>query len=148
MIPAMVHDLAAAVDTIINRSLAVKAGEDVLVIADPGSRTIGEALREGASKQGADAVLAVMDERATDGTDPPAPIAAAMSACDVFIAPTSRSLSHTPARKRASASGARGATLPGITEETLARVMTADFDVMGRRSRAVAELLRNANEAR
>jgi leucyl aminopeptidase (aminopeptidase T) len=148
MIPAMVHDLAAAVDTIINRSLAVKAGEDVLVIADPGSRTIGEALREGASKQGADAVLAVMDERATDGTDPARPIAAAMSACDVFIAPTTRSLSHTPARKRATDAGARGATLPGATEDMLARAMSIDFDAMARRSQAVAELLQTADGAR
>jgi leucyl aminopeptidase (aminopeptidase T) len=141
-------DLTAAIDAVIHRCLGIQPGEDVLVIIDPAKRTIGERLRDAAAEAGADAVLAVMDERATDGTDPPPPIAAAMSACDVFIAPTSRSLSHTPARKRASASGARGATLPGITEETLARVMAVDFDVMGRRSRAVAELLRNASEAR
>ncbi len=43
-----------------------------------------------------------------DGADPARPIAAAMAACDVFIAPDSRSLGHTPARKPASESrGAR-----------------------------------------
>ncbi len=141
-------DLTAAVDAVVHRCLAIKPGEDVLVIVDPASRSIGETLRDASTEAGADAVLAVMDERATDGTDPARPIAAAMSACDVFIAPTSRSLSHTPARKRASASGARGATLPGITEEALARVMAVDFAVMARRSRAVAELLQNASEAR
>ena len=146
MITAMT-DLSAAVDTVIHRCLAVKPDEDVLVIVDPGTRAIGEVLRDASTDAGADAVLAVMDERATDGTDPPRPIAAAMSACDVFIAPTSRSLSHTPARKAASASGARGATLPGITEDMLARVMAVDFDVMARRSRAVAELLQHATEA-
>jgi leucyl aminopeptidase (aminopeptidase T) len=141
-------DLAAAVDTIINRCLAVKAGEDVLVIADPASRTIGEALRDGASERRADAVLAIMDERATDGTDPARPIAAAMSASDVFIAPTTRSLSHTPARKRATDVGARGATLPGVTEDMLARAMNVDFDAMAQRSKAVAELLQAASLAR
>jgi len=141
-------DLETAVETVIDRCLAVREGEDVLVVADAGTRAIGEALRDGAAKAGADAVLAIMDERATDGTDPPRPIAAAMSACDVFIAPTSRSLSHTPARKRASAAGARGATLPGVTAEMLARVMAVDFDVMTRRSRAVAELLDKAVKAR
>ena len=50
----------------------------------------------------------------------------------MFIAPTSRSLSHTPARKRGSETGARGATLPGVTEDMLARVMAVDFDGMGR----------------
>ena len=124
-------DLTAAVDAVVHRCLAIKPGEDVLVIVDPASRPIGETLRDASTEAGADAVLAVMDERATDGTDPARPIAAAMGACDVFIAPTSRSLSHTPARKRASASGARGATLPGITEEALARVMAVDFDGYG-----------------
>ena len=69
-------DLSAAIDTVINRCLAVQPGEDVLVVADPATRGMGEALRDAASAAGADAVLAVMDERATDGTDPARPIAA------------------------------------------------------------------------
>ncbi len=146
MIPAM-SDLATAIDTVITRCLGVRPGEDVLVVVDPESRGMGEALREAAAEAGADAVLAMMDQRATDGTDPARPIAAAMSACDVFICPTSRSLSHTPARKRASETGARGATLPGVTEDMLARVMAVDFDRMAARSRAVAELLSAAGEA-
>jgi leucyl aminopeptidase (aminopeptidase T) len=70
-----------------------------------------------------------------------------MSECDVFIAPTTRSLSHTRARKRASDSGARGATLPGVTEDTLARTMVVDFEQMAARSRAVAQLLDQAETA-
>ncbi len=139
--------LETAVEAVINRCLAVKPGEDVLVVADAGTRSVGELLRDGAAGAGADAVLTIMDERATDGTDPPRPIGAAMAACDVFIAPTSRSLSHTPARKRASEAGARGATLPGVTEEMLARVMAVDFDRMSERSRAVAALLDAADQA-
>jgi leucyl aminopeptidase (aminopeptidase T) len=140
-------ELDKAVDAVVNRCLAIKSGEDVLVIADAATRAIGEALRDGAAQAGADAVLTIMDERATDGTDPARPVAAAMSACDVFIAPTSRSLSHTPARKRASDSGARGATMPGVTEDMLARVMSADFDLVARRSRAVAKLLEDSDRA-
>jgi len=142
-----VPDLGPAVATVIERSLAVKPDEDVLVIVDPGTRAIGEALRDAAAAAGADAVLAIMDERETDGTEPPPPIAAALSACDVFIAPTSRSLSHTQARKRASDTGVRGATLPGVTAEMLARVMAVDFVTMARRSHAVAELLDGASSA-
>jgi leucyl aminopeptidase (aminopeptidase T) len=133
---------------VIHKCLAVEPGEDVLVIVDPGTRRIGETLRDAASDAKADAVLAVMDERETDGTEPPRAIAAALSACDVFIAPTSRSLSHTHARKRASDAGVRGATLPGVTEDMLARVMAVDFDAMAARSRAVAELLDLAGTAR
>jgi leucyl aminopeptidase (aminopeptidase T) len=140
-------ELETAVDAVIHRCLGVKKGEDVLVVADAGTRAIGEALRDGAAQAGADAVLTIMDERATDGTDPARPVAAAMSACDVFIAPTSRSLSHTPARKAATDAGARGATMPGVTEDMLVRVMAVDFELMARRSRTVAELLQEADSA-
>jgi leucyl aminopeptidase (aminopeptidase T) len=134
-------DLGPAVNTVIRRCLGIKAREDVLVIVDDATLPIGEALRAEASAAGADAVLAVMDERATDGTDPARPIAGALLACDAYIAPTTRSISHTPARKRATEAGIRGATMPGVTEEMLARVMSVDFDVMAARSDAVAALL-------
>ncbi len=141
-------DLGPAVSTVIHQCLAVRSGEDVLVIADPATRVIGEALRSEATAAGADAVLALMDERATDGTEPARPIAAALHECDVYIAPTSRSISHTAARKRASDAGARGATMPGVTEEMLARVMAVDFEGMAARSRAIAALLDGASSAR
>ena len=147
-IPAQMSELAPAVSTVVRRCLAVKPGEEVLVIVDPATRAIGEALRGEAAAAGGDAVLAVMDERATDGTEPPRSIAAALKDCDVFIAPTSRSLSHTMARKRASEAGVRGATMPGVTEDMLARVMRVDFDLMAGRSRAVAALLEEADSAR
>jgi leucyl aminopeptidase (aminopeptidase T) len=140
-------DLGPAVNTIVRRCLAVQSGEAVLVITDDESRAIGDALRAAAAAAGADAVLAVMDQRATDGTEPARPIAAALQECDVYIAPTRRSISHTTARKRASDAGIRGATMPGVTEDMLARVMAVDFDLMAARSDAVARLLEEHDQA-
>lgn len=145
---ALVPDLAPAIDTVLRQCLGVKRDEQVLVVVDPGTRAVGEALRDGAGALGADAVLAVMDERATDGTEPPATIAAALLAADVVIAPTTRSLSHTKARKAATDAGVRAATLPGVTEEMLARVMAIEFEPMAARSRAVASLLTEGRTAR
>ena len=141
-------DLQPAVNTVVNRCLGITRGEDVLVVADSGTRAIGEALADGARAAGADPVLALMDERVVDGTEPPRTVAGALAACDVFIAPTTRSISHTVARKRANEAGARGATMPGVTEEMLARMMAGDFDEMAARSQRVAELLTGAAEAR
>ena len=143
----MAADLDRAVDTVVRGSLGVQPGEDVLVVADAGTREIGEALRRAASQAGGDAVLALMDERATDGTEPPRPVAAALAQADVYIAPTTRSLSHTQARKAATDAGARGATLPGITADMLARLMAVDFDALARRCHAVADLLEAGAEA-
>jgi len=140
-------DLGPAVNTVVHRCLVVKPGEETLVIADRGTRAIGEALRDEAAAAGADAVLTIMDPRAVDGNEPPRTVAGALEACDVFIAPTTRSLSHTVARKRASEAGARGATMPGVTEDMLARVMAVDFDTMTARSNAVSGLLSEATTA-
>jgi leucyl aminopeptidase (aminopeptidase T) len=129
------------VSTVIEACLAVRAGEEVLVIGDPPRLRIAEALRDAARDAGAEAVLAVMDVREIDGTEPPGSIAGALERCDVFIAPTTRSLSHTRARKRASESGARGATMPGVTEDMMARAMAIDSEAMAARSRAVAAVL-------
>jgi leucyl aminopeptidase (aminopeptidase T) len=89
-----------------------------------------------------------MDARAEHGQEPPAPVAAALAAADVFIAPTSKSLSHTRARKAATDGGARGATLPGVTASMLARLMACDLDALQRRSAELARLLTAADEVR
>jgi leucyl aminopeptidase (aminopeptidase T) len=141
------NDLDRAVQTVVRRCLAVHNDEDVVVVVDEPLQDLGEKLRDAAAAAGGEAVLAVMSPRATDGSEPPAPVAEALAACDVFIAPASRSLSHTLARKRASEAGARGATMPHVTADMLARLMAIDFDALGARSRAVAGLLDRAHEA-
>ena len=60
--------------------------------------------------------------------------------------PAGRSATRA-ARKRATDAGARGATMPGVTEDMLARVMAVDFDTMAARSKAVAALLDQGTSA-
>jgi leucyl aminopeptidase (aminopeptidase T) len=141
-------DLERAVETVVGPCLRVASGEDVLVVADRTTEALGHALRDAAARRGAAAVLTLMEPLAVDGEEPPAPVAAALAAARVYIAPTRRSLSHTRARKAATEAGARGATLPGVTEDMLARLMSCDFPKLAARSRHVAELLTAADEAR
>jgi leucyl aminopeptidase (aminopeptidase T) len=140
-------ELERAVATVVGPCLGVKPGEDVVIVVDRTTERLGAALRDAAAKAGAEAVTTVMEPRDVDGQEPPAAVAAALVAARVFIAPTLRSLSHTRARKAASDSGARGATLPGVTEDMLARLMACDFPTMAARSRRVADLLTAAGEA-
>lgn len=128
--------------------MAVAEGEEVLVIANPATLGLGERLRGAAGRAGADALLAMMAERATNGTEPPAAIAAAMLEADVILCPTVQSLSHTAARRKACEAGARVATLPHVTEDILGRVMLADVGELKRRGTAVAQRLTAAGEAR
>ena len=140
-------ELEQAVATVVGRCLRVQAGETVLVVADPQSTAIGQALLAAAVAAGGDAVLTILPPNPARGTEPPAPVAAAFAAADVFIAPCLPSLSHTSARKRACDAGHRGATLPGVTTDMLARLMSTDFDALAARCRAVATLLTAADDA-
>ena len=144
----MADDLDRGVAAVVRRCLGVKEGEEVLVVADHYAEHLGGLLRAEAAAAGADAVLTLMDERAADGTEPPAAIAAAMAAANVVIGATKKSISHTVARRTATGGGARAATLPGVDEDVLARLMTADLDALGKRSAAVSTALSGAAEAR
>jgi aminopeptidase len=141
-------ELERAVAAVVRECLGVGEGETVLVICNPVTQGLGERLRDEAEDVGADAVVALMAERPSHAAEPPASVAAAMLVADVILAPTVQSLSHTAARRAATEAGARVATLPGVTEEMLARVMSADMAELRRRSRAVADLLTAGSEAR
>ena len=144
----MTEDLSKAVHAVVRDCLGVKANEEVLIICNPATQDLGEAMRAEAASVGAESVLAVMIERASHAGEPPATLAAAMVAADVVLAPTVQSLSHTAARKLASESGTRIATLPGATTEMLARVMSDDMPELRRRGGRVAEILDHGTEAR
>jgi leucyl aminopeptidase (aminopeptidase T) len=141
-------DLDTAVRAVVRDCLGVSAGESVFVLCNPVTAELGERMRAEAEAAGGDAVLATMAERATHGTEPPEPVAAAMAAADVVLAPTVQSISHTAARSTASEAGTRIATLPGVTEEMLARVMSADMEGLRRKGNAVAAILDRGSEAR
>ncbi|MQA73499.1 MAG: aminopeptidase [Solirubrobacterales bacterium] len=141
-------DLERAVSAVVEDCLGVREDEEVLVVCNPATIGLGTRLRAEAGKRGAEAVMALITERESHAAEPPASIAAAMAAADVVLAPTVQSLSHTAARKAASEAGVRIATLPGVTEEMLARVMSADMEGLRRRGAAIAELLTAGAEAR
>ncbi len=144
----MSAELDRAVRAVVRDCLGVDSGEEVLVVCNPATQGLGERMRREAQDVGADATLAVIAERSSHAAEPPRTVAAAMAASDVVLAPTVQSLSHTTARKAASEAGARIATLPGVTEEMLARVMSADMAELRRRGAAVAAALDRGSEAR
>jgi aminopeptidase len=144
---AVAIDLDRALAAVVHDCLGVKDGEAVLVVCNPATEGMGGRLREASAAAGAEAVLAVMDERASHAAEPPAAVAAAMLRSDVVLAPTVQSLSHTAARNAASEAGARVATLPGVTEDMLARVMSAEMAELRRRGHILAEALTDAGRA-
>jgi leucyl aminopeptidase (aminopeptidase T) len=142
------ESLDRAVRTVVRDCLSVEPGEEVLVVCNPVTEEIGALLRINAQGEGAEATLAVISERESHAAEPPATVAAAMLRADVVIAPTIQSLSHTKARRAATEEGARVASMPGVTEEMLARLMDIDMTELRKRCATIASQLSSGAEAR
>jgi leucyl aminopeptidase (aminopeptidase T) len=121
--------------------MAIRPGERVLVITDEPLRKIGYALWEAARDIGAEAILTEIIPRGSHGEEPPEPVGKLMGLVDAVLIPTSKSLSHTDSRREACTKGVRIATLPGITEDIMIRTLSADYRVIGERSKRIAEIL-------
>ena len=136
---------ADTLDAVMGQSLGVQPGEQVLVVTDPPKRPLGELFARGALRATRNVRLLLMPEAPDHGSEPPARVATAMAAADVCILPTSKSLSHTHARRNASAAGARIASMPSITYEMAMRTLRVDYGEIARTSEALAARLTAAD---
>ncbi|MBE3097350.1 MAG: aminopeptidase [Planctomycetes bacterium] len=128
--------------------MGTQAGEQVLVVTDAPLRAIGYALRQAAQDLGAEVFLVEMLPRKSNGEEPPRAVAELMTMVDVVLCPTSKSLTHTDARRAASARGVRVATLPGVTEQVMVRCMNADYERIARRTFKLCALLEKTSTVR
>ncbi|SEQ87702.1 aminopeptidase [Natrinema salaciae] len=140
--------LRAAAETAVRQCLNLEAEESCAIVTDDEREPIGEALYEVASEISDDAVIVRYPPGETHGSEPPAPVAAAMAGADVVLAPTTKSLSHTRARTEANEAGARVATLPGITEDVFTAGLDADYESIAAHCEAVREQVADADEIR
>jgi aminopeptidase len=127
--------------------LGIQPHETLLVVTDPPLAAIARVLAETARPLAREVTLLEYSERELNGQEPPPPVPAAMAAVDAVIAVTSRSVTHTAARRAATAAGARVATMPGITEACLVRTMNADYRAIAERTMRVTERLTRASTA-
>ena len=140
--------VVTAAETAVEQCLAVEAGETCVVVTDDRRAPIGEALYEAALEATEEAVVVRYPPGSQHGAEPPAPVAAALAAADAFLAPTTKSLSHTRARSDATDGGARGATLPGITEEVFTTGLDADYEAIAAECAAMFSAVEGADEIR
>ena len=114
-------ELYSAARVAVKDCMGVQSGEKVLIVTDEPLRSIGYALWKESKELGAEVIFTEILSRKTNGEEPPKEIAELMKMVDVVLCPTSKSLTHTDARRNASAAGVRVATLPGVTEEIMVR---------------------------
>jgi leucyl aminopeptidase (aminopeptidase T) len=136
--------LAQAARNVVEHCLGIQAGEVVSIVtdsADPDRIEIARAFWEEARAKGAEVILVEMSPRKNSGEEPPAPIGQLMAESNVVLCPTTKSLSHTQARRIASARGARIASLPTITKEMVLRCLMADYSSIAALTKRVAAKL-------
>lgn len=136
-------EVAKAARTIVQASLAVRAGEQVAVVADHHSdHAVVDALVAAVHSAGAEPTLLVMPARVRAGAPATEVVAAALAGADVIIAPTSTGLGFTPAFGEALKRGARGIVMTGVGREELrAGAGVADYEEVYRITKPLAEAL-------
>ena len=145
----MDESLAKVGADLLKTCMGLKRGESLLVVTDLPTREIGEALFQGGTDAGANAMLMVILPTGKNGAEPPTAVAAAMKQADVVVCPTKFSVTHTRARLEAAKAGARIATMPGITEEMFFKgAVSADYAAVADLSRRGTDLLSKARDAR
>ncbi|MBN1637735.1 MAG: aminopeptidase [Ignavibacteriales bacterium] len=107
--------------------MGAKKNEKILVVTDTNKKEIGYNLYNNAIKLGYQALYIEMPPWEMHGQEPPEYIADIMQKFDVVFCPTTKSLTHTDARRNASAKGVRVATFPGITEDVMIRGLSANY---------------------
>ena len=127
--------------------LDLKKDESLLVITDDNKLNIGKALYDIGRELSKNTLLALMPPATVNGAEPPAAVADLMAQFDVVVCPTTKSLTHTNARRNACSKGARVATMPGISEEIMARTLKADYDLIAERTLKVSQILDKGKKA-
>jgi len=131
------------VDVILDVCMGLRPNESCLIVSDNMTpRVIEEALFLGALKRGSEVGLLRMKSRSMNGEEPPFFVREAMKNADVILIPTSKSLTHTNARREANKHGARIASMPGITPDMLLEGgLTADYEFISRISESLKDRL-------
>lgn len=134
---------------VVQDCMGVEQHETVLILTDDQKIVIAEKLYQAAKESAKEAILMVMKPRRVSGEEPPEVVAEAMKNFDVIICPTTVSLTHTNAKIKAVASGARLGSMPGITEEMFqSGAITADYVEVEKLTKQITEKLTQAKKAR
>ena len=139
--------LQEAAQTVLRDCMGIKQDEITLVLTDEPCHKIGRALYEVGKSFCNEIFILEIVPRRINGEEPPAEIAELMKSVDVIIAPLSKSITHTDARRNACKAGTRVGTMPGITEEIMIRTMRADYNRISRLTDKITEILSNGEVA-
>lgn len=127
------HAIGSGFANLLDRCLAVRRGESVLLLIDTGTDVaVIEGLVEGIEERGASPVIARMPVPPLPGSEPPPDVAATMLEAGAIVELTSLFIGSSAARRRATEAGVRYVAMPGVRLDTFRDdgPLTVDFDAI------------------
>ncbi len=137
-------ELIQAADTALRTCLGLSPEEKLLIVCDNKKENIGKAFFEAGMAITDKTLLVQIPVADVNGQEPPKEVADLMRLHNVVVCPTYRSLTHTDAKRNACKAGARVATMPNISENTMIRTLKADYQQIAKRTTRLAALLDEA----
>lgn len=123
--------LDKAANIVLATCMGLQKTESCLIVADTSTEALANSFLVQAQELCHQAKLLSMQPRKVNGEEPTQDIAEAMKQSDVALLITSKSLSHTDARRNATTEhGVRMASFPGATKEMLERCIDIDYEAM------------------
>jgi len=135
-----------SINIILKKCLAIKKDEKLLIITDSKLFNIANLILKEAKKITDNIKLIKTQIPKVSGTEPNKKIADEMLKYPVQILITTKSLSHTKAREKASSKGARIATMPGTTKDMIKRAIDIDYEELKRTNNKLANILDKGKE--
>jgi leucyl aminopeptidase (aminopeptidase T) len=140
--------LERAASVALRTCMGLKKDESLLVVYDARQDKIAKSIFNAGCEIGSKADLLKIKELKVNGEEPCSDTASKMLEYDVIMLVTSKSLSHTKARREACSKGARIASMPGITDDMFVRTMAADYFKIKNVSDKIKDVLSKAKTIR
>jgi len=139
--------LKQAADFILKKLFKARQKEKVLIITDSKKQKLGKLFYNSAKKISQASMIKIPVSK-IHGQEPTASAAKQMKQADVVLLVTEKSLSHTQARKKATAKGARIASMPGITAGMLKHSVIVDYNKMRKTKEKILSVLAKSKTCR
>jgi leucyl aminopeptidase (aminopeptidase T) len=134
-------------EKVFSQCLNARKNEKILIITDAILRDIAIPFFNVGCRISRDTTLMEMIPRALHGEEPPEQVRSAMETSTIILMITSKSLTHTHARKAANAKGAKIVSMPGVTKEMISRCFDINYWEMKRKMEKVKKKIERARFA-
>jgi len=141
----MENNLVSTSERILYKQLGVRKNTKVLLINDYLPNPVYDSFKEALNKK----LIPFRELTLSAERNSSEPIYEALSDmlwAKVIIAPTKKSITHSPETKKAAEKGAKIITLPGVTEEVFLKIAEADFGQIEKENKKIAKQLKGKSK--